>query len=163
MAGNIFWKEQAIVTLTSALGALVNNGGGVANGTANLDCRTAGNAAEMFTSAFELTVQWGTVTSITSGTIVGDLYLVPAPDGTNFEQVQIANASTDFITSNYRVGSFVNAIPSGTIATGTNYLFGIVNVDLQPLLYKPYIINRSGQTYTANATLKVVAAQVQYT
>lgn len=163
MAGNIFWNEQAIVTLTSSLGALVNNGGGVANGTANLDVRTGGNAAEMFTAAFELTVQWSTVTNITSGTVVGDLYLVPALDGTNFEQVQIGNASTDYIASNYRVGSFVNAIPSGTLATATNYLYAILNVDLQPLLYKPYIINRSGQTFTANATLKVVAAKAQYT
>lgn len=163
MAGNIFWKEQAIVTLTSSLAALVQNGGGAANGTANLDVRSAGNAAEMFSAAFELTVQWATVTSITSGTIVGDLYLVPALDGTNFAQIQIANASTDYISQQHYVGSFINAIPSGTLATGTNYRFDVMNVDLQPLLYTPYIINRSGQTYTVNGTLKVVATQAQYT
>jgi hypothetical protein len=160
MAGNIFWKEQAIVTLTSGLAALVQNGGGVANGTANLDCRTGGNAAEMFTAVFEITVQWATVTNIVTGTILGDLYLVPSPDGTNFETVTIANSSTDYISINHRVGSFVS---SNAPTANTNYLYGIVNVDLQPLLYKPYIINRSGQTYTANATLKVVAAEAQYT
>lgn len=160
MAGNIFWKEQAIVTLTSALAALVNGGGGVANGTANLDCRSAGNAAEMFTAAFELTVQWATVTGIVSGTVVGELYLVPALDGSNFPDVLIANASTDYISPQHFVGQFV---ATTTPTANTNIRTDIANVDLQPLLYKPYIINRSGQTFTANATLKAVAAQVQYT
>ena len=161
MAGNIFYNEAAIITLTSSLGALIASGGGVANGTANLDCRTGGNAAEMFGAAFELTVQWGTVTNIVSGTVVGDLYLVPALDGTNFEQVDIANASTDYISGTYRAGSFVNSLHNPAI--NTNYLYAIPFFDLAPLLYKPYIINRSGQTYTANATLKCVAWKGQYT
>lgn len=162
MSGNIFWNELAIITLTTAGGALVQNGGGVANGTANLDVRTGGNAAECFTAAFELSgLQWGTVTGIVSGTIVADLYLVPSPDGTNFVDVDIANASTDYISSNHRVGSFINDLHNPAI--NTSYRFGVVDVDLQPLLYKPYLINRSGQTFTANWTLKVVPAKAQYT
>lgn len=160
MAGNIFWNEQAIVTLTAALAALVNGGGGVANGTANQDGRTGGNCAEMFTAAYQLTVQWATVTGIAAGTNVGDLYLVPALDGSNFPDVNIANASTDYISVNHRVGSF---LATQAPSANTNVLLDIVNVDLQPLLYKPYIINRSGQTYTANATLKVLASKAQYT
>lgn len=157
--GNIFWKEQPIVTLTSALAALVNNGGGAANASANLDVRSAGNAAEMLSAIFELRVQWATVTGIAAGTIVGDLYLVPALDGTNFADVNIANASTDYIASNYRVGSFVSPLAP---AASTPYRFATAAVDLFPALFKPYIINRSGQTFAVNGTLKVVAAEAQY-
>ena len=161
MPGNILWKEQGIVTLTTALGALIQNGGGIANATANLDCRTAGNAADMFTAGFELSVlQWSTITGIVAGTIVGDLYLVPSLDGTNVATVNIANAATDYISSNFRVGSFICPL---TAVASTSYRFAILNVDLQPFLYTPYIINRSGQTFTANAVLKVVAAEDQYT
>ncbi len=161
MAGNITLKEVSIITLSSAIAALVQNGGGLANATANLDCRSGGNAVEVFDAAFELIVQWSTVTSIVSGTIVGDLYLVPALDGTKFPLVDIANASTDYISANQRVGSFIN--PLHNPATGTDYRFVIQGVQLQALLYRPYIINRSGQTFTANATLKCVPEYAQYT
>jgi hypothetical protein len=93
--------------------------------------------------------------------VVADLYLVPALDGTNFADVDIANASTDYISPAHYVGSFVNDLHNPVI--NTSYRFGVTNVDLQPLLYKPYLINRSGQTFNANAVLKVVAAQTQYT
>jgi len=162
MAGNIFWKEQSIVILTSAGGALVNNGGGIANATASLDCRTGGNAAENFTAGFELSaLQWGTITGIAAGTIVAELYLVPTLDGTNAPNVTIANASTDYISYNHLVGRFTNAVVTPVI--NTSYRLDVVNVDLQPFLYVPYLINRSGQTFTANWTLKFVSAQVQYT
>lgn len=161
--GNLKWNEQAILTLSSSIAALVNNGGGLANATANLDVRTGGNAAEMYSANFELTVQWATVTNIVSGTLVGELYLVPCLDGggTNFGTVDIANASTDYIQPTCYVGPFVNTLHAP--ATGTNYIIPLLGIDLQPLLYRPYIINRSGQTWTANATLKVVSAMGQYT
>jgi len=156
---NIFWNEQAILTLTSAGGALVQNGGGIANGTASLDVRTGGNAAENFTAGFELSVlQWATITNITIGTVIADLFLVPVLDGTNAPSVTITNASTDFIAPNYRVGSFI----SGVIpVANTSIRSAVINVDLQPFLYTPYLINRSGQTFTANWVLKFVSAKVQ--
>jgi|SRR5208282_596021 len=161
MAGNIFWKEQSIVTLTSAGAALVNNGGGIANATANLDVRSAGNAAEMFTAGFELSaLQWTTITGVVAGTVVAELYLLPVLDGTNAPSISIANASTDYIPYNHLVGRFIMSFQAVTV---TNYRFAAVNVDLQPFLYTPYLINRSGQTFGANWTLKAVAAESQYT
>lgn len=159
--GDIKQKEQAIVTLTSSLGALINNGGGVANGTANLDCRSGGNAAQLFAGDFELTCRWGTVTGIVSGTTVADLYLVPAEDGTNFAQTDIANATTDYLQPFHYAGSFSNALHNPS--TATDYIFTLSVENLKPRLYKAYLINRSGQTYTANATLKFVGDLAQYT
>src|SRR5271157_711265 len=161
MAGNIFWKEQAIVTLANANGTACVNGGGASASTANLDNRSGGNGNENFTAGFELSaLQWSTITGIVAGTVVGELYLVPTLDGTNIATVSIANASTDYIPYNHLVGRFI--IPLTAVAS-TSYRFDVVNVDLQPFLYTAYIINRSGQTYSANWSLKFVSAQAQYT
>jgi len=156
------WAEQAAVTLTTALAALVSNGGGVANASANLDCRAGGNAEEMFCAIFELSaLQWGTtpLTNVVSGTVVAELFLVPAVDGTYFADVDIANASTDFISPQHYVGSFINDLHNPVY--NTSYRFATQAIDLYPLLYKPYLINRSGYTYNANAVLKAVAAKSQ--
>ncbi len=160
MAGSILWKETAVITLTSTLAALVQNGGGIANGTANLDVRAAGNAAGCFSAVFQILVQWVTVTGIVAGTNVGDFYLLPSLDGTNYPDVSVANSSTDYISPNHYVGSFIAA---SSPITNTNLLLVTPQIDLLPLIYKPYIINRSGQTMTANAVVKVVPASAQYT
>ncbi len=157
MSGQIFWKERALVTLTSA-GASIANGSGAAAGT-DLDVRASGNASEDFSAIFGLICQWATVTAIAAGTTVAELYLVPKVDGTNLPQIDLT-ATSSYISPMHYAGTFIAAkVPTANADT----IFSSMVVDLAPLLYTAHIINRSGQTIAANWTLKVVSAQAQYT
>lgn len=157
MAGSILLKEQSIITLTSTGASLTTGSSGLA-GT-QLDCRAAGNAADLFTASLSLTAQWATVTGIAAGTTIADIYLVPAIDGTNFPDIDTSTGAS-YIPFTMRVGSFVaSKAPTAT----TNALFQSAPIDLMPVLYNVYIINRSGQTISANWTLKALAAAAQYT
>ena len=159
MAGDIRAKESAIVTLTSAGASLTTGSAGAANGTADFDARSAGNAADDLRAQFELTCQWGTVTGITANTVVAELYLVPALDGTNFPDIDTTSGSSVLPMATY-VGPFV-ATKAPTASANARFVSPAV--DLLPVLYRPYIKNTSGQTISANWTLKAVSAQAQYT
>jgi hypothetical protein len=157
MPGNIFAKERAANTLTSAGSSLTNGSGGSA-GT-DLDLRSAGNSAQDFSASFELTCQWATVTGIVAGTVVADIFAVPKLDGTNASQQVDTTAGSSFIPYPCRVGVFIAAKAPST-NTDTRFFSGTIALD--PLLYTMYIINRSGQTISSNWTLKEVGAQTQY-
>ena len=160
MPGEFLWKERSIITLTST-GASLTNLSGAAAGT-DLDVRTAGNAVGDDAAIFELTCQWGTVTSIAAGTLIADLYLIPKIDGTNLSQLDLT-AGSSYISFAHRVGGFVAAkIP--TASTNTIFATGSLDViPIMPLLYTAHIINRSGQTMSVNWSLKVITARHQYT
>ncbi len=159
MAGDIRQKERAIVTLTSSGASLSNGSAGIANGTANFDARSGGNFADDFAAQFELICQWATVTGITAGTIVADLYLLPRLDGTNAPDID-TTSGTSRLPFNAYVGSF-EATKAPTANTDTRFI--TAPVAFNPLLFVPYIIGRSGQTMSANWTLKAVGVQGQYT
>lgn len=160
MAGNILWAERALVTLTST-GASLTNLSGAAAGT-NLDARAAGNAADDLAAVFRLTCQWGTVTGIAAGTLIADLYLVPLVDGTNPPQIDLT-AGASYIPFVHRVGGFY-AAKAPTASTDTIFDTGSLDsIPLMPLLYTAHIINRSGQTISANWSLGVVSAHKAYT
>ena len=160
--GNLQSKELGAsgVTITST-GASTTNITATSAGT--LDMRSGGTtgAVQPLSGYFELTAQWSTVTSIVSGTPVADLYLVPSADnGSNYATVDTTSGA-GFIPSALRFGSFVNALasPSGS----TNYRFATAFGDVYPDIYTVYIINRSGQTLSANWTLKFFPIEGQYT
>ena len=157
MAGNLASKEQAIVTLTTTGASLTNLSANSAATT--LDCRSAGNAADMLQAQFQLTCQWATITGITFGIDVADLYLVPALDGTNYPDVDTTAGASHPPTGAFKA-SFIDA-KAPTANTAMTFVTPVV--DLFPALYTAYIHNQSGQTMSANWTLKVVAAQAQYT
>jgi hypothetical protein len=159
MAGDIRAKERAIVTLTSTGASIATATAGIANGTANFDARSTGNAPDDLQAQFELTVQWATITSIVAGMVVAELYLLPVLDGTNAPDVDTTSGSSNIPAGAY-VGAFVCA-KAPTANTNMRFITG--NVSVNPLLYQPYILNRSGQTMTANWTLKAVSVQAQYT
>lgn len=160
MAGDIFAKERAIVTLTSSGGSLADLTAGVANGTADFDARTGGNAPDDMLCTFELLCQWTTITGILSGKLVAALYLVPLLDGTNLPDVNTTSGTSAIPPSAY-VASF-SAIAQAV--TNTNMRFPSNPVPIyNPLLYRPYLLNQSGQTMSANWTLRVVSARAQYT
>ena len=159
MAGDIRAKERAIVTLTSTGLSIATGSAAVANATADFDARSTGNAPDDLQAQFTLQCQWATITGIVVNTVVAELYLLPAIDGTNFPDVDLT-ASTSAIPGAAYAGAFVCAkAPSAN----TNMLFISPNISFNPMLLRPYIINRSGQTMTANWTLKAVSVQAQYT
>ena len=159
MAGDIRAKERAIVTLTSTGGSLTNGSAGAANGTADLDARSSGNAPDDLVCQFELVCQWATITSIVKGTVAAELYLVPLLDGTNLPDVDTTSGSSALPYSAF-AGSFTCIKAPGA---NTNMRFVSGEVSINPVLYRPYILNKSGQTIAANWTLKVVPIQAQYT
>lgn len=159
MAGDLRAKERAPVTLTSSGASLTTGSAGVANGTADFDARSTGNFPDDLQAQFELTCQWATVTSIVKDTVVAELYLLPAVDGTNFPDIDTTSGSSALPAAAY-AGSFV-ATKAPT--ANTNARFVTPNVAFNPMLHRPYILNRSGQTISANWTLKAVSVQGQYT
>ncbi len=159
MAGDLRAKERAAVTLTSSGSSLTTLSAGAANGTADFDARSTGNAPDDLQAQFELTCQWATITSIVKDTVVADLYLVPLLDGTNLPDIDLTGGSSALPYSAY-AGSFV-ATKAPTANTNARYVTG--NVIFNPMLLRPYILNKSGQTISANWTLKAVSVQAQYT
>jgi hypothetical protein len=153
----IFAKERAVLTTTSAQLALANLTAAATLG-ANLDVRALGNTAEDFEALFELTVQWVTPTAIVLNTKVADLYLLPSLDGTVFPDVDLTAGSSALPLPSY-IGSFV-AVKAP--AANTNMVFTINLAILHPVVYKPYLLNTSGQTISAGWTLRDVSAQAQY-
>lgn len=156
MAGNITAKERAAVTLTSSGASIATGSAGSAN---DIDFRAGGNAPDDFEAVYELTCQWATITGIVAGTVVAELYLVPKLDGTNAIDID-TTASTSVIPGTCYAGAFQAA--KAPVAN-TNMRFISPPEASHPLLYTAYIINRSGQTMTANWTLKAVSTQGQYT
>lgn len=159
MSGDLYLKEDAggVVTVTST-GASTTTGTATSAGT--VDLRAAGTTGliEDLMAVAELTVQWTTTTAIAAGTIVADLYFVPRIDGTNDANIDTTSGSS-YIASNYRVGSF---IAPNQPSTSTAIRFATAPFDLFPAKYNVYLINRSGQTFNANWTLKIAAARAQY-
>jgi hypothetical protein len=159
MPGDIRQKERAIVTLSSTIASMATGSAAIANATADFDARTGGNFAVDFAAQFEWTVQWATITGITAGTIVGELYLLPALDGTNFPDIDLTSGTSRLPYAAF-AGVF-EATKAPTAATNARFISPIVQFN--PLLFRAYILNRSGQTTAANSTLKAVGVQGQYT
>lgn len=159
MAGNLTAKERAIITLTTAGGSLTTGSAGLGNGTADLDARSTGNSPDDLLCRLELVCQWATITGIAAGTVCAECYLLPAPDGTNFPDVDTTSG-----TSRLPAGAFVcqfEAVKAPTANTNMRFVSPVI--ELSPMLLRPYILNRSGQTISANWSLKVVPWQGQYT
>jgi hypothetical protein len=157
MAGNLLSKEYPLVTITST-GASLTTGSAVLAGT--LDCRSgsANGIADTFAALFSLTAQWATAPA-GAGQLIADLYLVPAIDGSLFPDVDLT-AGSSYIAFQMNAGSFT-ASKAPTAATLALFSSGVV--DLMPTLYNVYILNRSGQTMSANWSLKALAVAAQYT
>lgn len=159
MAGDIRAKERSIVTLTSSGSSLTSGSAGAGNGTADFDARSSGNAPDDLQAQFELVCQWATITGIVAGTIAAELYLLPKLDGTNAPDIDTTAGSSRLPISTF-VGVFECA-KAPTANTNMRFISDVIRFN--PLLFTPYIINRSGQTISANWTLKSVSVQAQYT
>lgn len=159
MPGDLRSKERAIVTLTTTGASLTTGSAGAANATADFDARAAGNAPDDLQAQFELVCQWATITNIVAGTIAAELYLVPILDGTNLPDVDLTGGASRLPYVTYG-GAF--ECPKAPTAN-TNMRMVTANVTFNPMLMRPYILNKSGQTITANWSLRAVSVQAQYT
>jgi hypothetical protein len=157
MPGDIRSKERSIITLTSSGASLSNGSAGSA--ATDLDLRSGGNAANDLQCRLELTCQWATITGIVAGTVVAELYLVPKLDGTNLPDIDTTAGSSRLPAGTF-VASF-DATKAPVANTNARYITPVI--DAFPALYTAYVLNRSGQTVSANWSLKVVSAQGQYT
>lgn len=155
MAGKISAFEFAEITLESSGGSLANNNQVAATNT--LDNRSGGTSGgagvgDVFLCNFELNTGFGSGPTV--GNIV-NLYLVPALDGTNYADV---DTSGHVMPPACFVGSFI----INKSATAAQRMV-ILGVPINPLLYKAYIDNQSGQSMSTTWTLKAVSSEVQYT
>lgn len=157
MAGNILGKSTSIITLTSSGASLTNLSGGAA-GT-DLDARTSGNAAGYMRGRFELICQWGTVTGITLNKVVAEIYAIPKLDGTNLPQIDTTAGSSAFPAATY-FGQMV-ATKAPTASTDTRFVTR--EWVLPQELLTIHVRNVSGQTISANWTLKFLGSHAQYT
>jgi hypothetical protein len=158
MAGSIKWQEGAPITIGTTISALTA-GSGVLVG--QLDCRSSGTAGaqDAFTARFALAAAWATVPA-GAGTTMADLYLVPSIDGgVTFPDVDLTTGAA-YIVFLHRFEAFV-ASKAPTANQTAN--FATRSGDLGPDVYNVYLINRSLQTISAGAVLKVQASTGQYT
>lgn len=146
---SIKYEAGAIQTLMSTeLNSL-------ANGSNKLASSGYDNGANLYLyGLFECNVTFGT--NPTAGNLI-NLYLVPAPDGTNYDD------GTDSIVppSTFYVGGF----PVRAVTTAQKIGLGLVAqalIPLPPVLFKPLLINNSGQAFPASgSTLKMVPYRLQ--
>jgi hypothetical protein len=143
-------KAGAIVTVASTeLNSLANNAGALG---AEYD-----NATNLYISAvFELSVTFGSAP--TAGSTV-DLYIIPAPDGTNYDDAVTGAAGSAPATA------YAGGFPLRAVTTLQRVPLGIGlsgPVPLPACKFKAFLLNRSGQAFPASgSTLKMVPSMYQ--
>jgi hypothetical protein len=133
---------------TTELNALANNAGALG---AEYD-----NSTGLYLyGLFELNVTFGT--NPTAGNTV-DLYLIPAPDGTNYDD-NTAGASGAAPITTYVGGFPLRAV---TTAQKVPLSLGLTLINLPPTKFKAFLLNKSGQAFPASgSTLKMVPYRYQ--
>lgn len=100
---------------------------------------------------FELNIDF--VSAPTAGTAV-ELYLIPAPDGTNYDDS--TEGASEYAPSSCYAGAF--PMQASTAAQKIPLGLGMRGlIPLPPCKFKPFLINNSGQAFPASgSTLKMV-------
>ena len=148
--GSIKYEQAAITTVASTeLNSLANNAGALG---AEYD-----NATNQYLfGLFELNVTFGSAP--TAGSTV-DLYIIPAPDGTNYDDA-VTGASGYAPASAYAGGCPLRAV---TTAQKVPLGLGVQGlVQLPPCKFKIFILNKSGQAFPASgSTVKMIPTRYQ--
>lgn len=103
----------------------------------------------------ELNVTFGSAP--TAGNTV-DAYLIPAPDGTNYDDA-ITGAS-----GSAPISTFVGGFPLRAVTTAQKVPLGVglTVISLPPTKFKLFILNKSGQAFPASGTtIKMVPYRYQ--
>ncbi len=142
-------EAAAIATLASTeLNSLANNAGALG---AEYD-----NATNLYMyGVFELNVTFGT--NPTAGNTV-DLYIIPAPDGTNYDDNTTGASGAAPITT------YVGGFPLRAVTTAQKVPLGLglTLVNLPPTKFKAFLLNKSGQAFPASgSTVKMVPYRYQ--
>lgn len=133
---------------TTELNSLANNAG-------VLGAEYDNSAGLYMFGVFELNVTFGT--NPTAGNTV-DLYLIPAPDGTNYDDA-VTGASGAAPITTYVGGFPVRAV---TTAQKVPLGLGLTLINLPPTKFKAFLLNKSGQAFPASgSTLKMVPYRYQ--
>ena len=104
---------------------------------------------------FELNVTFGS--NPTAGNTV-DLYLIPAPDGTNYDDAVTGASGTAPITT------YVGGFPLRAVTTAQKVPLGLglTLVNLPPTKFKAFIVNKSGVAFpSSGSTVKMVPYRYQ--
>lgn len=143
--------EQAAITtvLSTELNSLANN-------AAALGTEYDNSANQYLFGLFELSATFGSAP--TAGNTV-DLYIIPAPDGTNYDDA-VTGASGSAPATAYAGGFPLRAVttaqkvPLGLGAAGY--------VQLPPTKFKAFVVNKSGVAFPASgSTVKMVPFRYQ--
>jgi hypothetical protein len=136
MATAVTWDVDAIVSLmTTQLDSIANGSG------SGLGVEFDNGATQWLFGDFELVL--GTMTAATANAPV-DLYMVTAPDGTNYGQ-----GGTTAQPPNFYKGSYV-------LLNTTTSRLTIQGIPLPPCKFKTFLVNRSGQAFGTGNTLKML-------
>lgn len=141
-------EAGTIATLcTTEFNALAN--GSRVIGTTAFDNAAAANLD--FWALFELTVTWAVAP--TNGAFC-PLYLIPAPDGTNYVNSGTANdPASELFIGNFSCINVTTTQRMAVYAQMGRFL---------PTLYKPFIRNGSGQAFPATGSLlKILPSRMQ--
>ena len=103
---------------------------------------------------FELSVQFGS--SPTAGNTV-DLYIIPAPDGTNYDDNTTGASGAAPSTS------YVGGFPLRAVTSAQKVPLGVARrIDLPPTKFKVFVVNGSGQAFpSSGSTVKMVPYRYQ--
>jgi len=134
---------------TTELNSLANNAGALG---AEYD-----NATNLYLfGVFELNVTFGS--NPTAGSTV-DLYIIPAPDGTNYDDAVTGASGAAPATA------YVGGFPLRAVTTAQKVPLGVGisgPVPLPPVKFKAFILNKSGVAFPASgSTLKMVPSMYQ--
>lgn len=129
--------------MTTELNSLANNAGALGAEYNNSD------SANLFIwGAFELNVTFGS--NPTAGSVC-ELYIIPAPDGTNYDDVK--TTATAFTTGAQLAGVF--ALQASTSAQKIALGFGGARgpIWLPPTKFRVFLINKSGQAFPSSGSI----------
>lgn len=134
---------------TTELNSLANNAGALG---AEYD-----NSANLYMfGLFELNVTFGTAP--TAGNTV-DLYIIPAPDGTNYDDATTGASGAAPGTT------YVGGLPLRAVTTAQKVPLGLGQagyIQLPPTKFKVFALNKSGQAFPASgSTIKLVPYRYQ--
>lgn len=120
---------------------------GLANNAAALGETEYDNSLNLYMfGLFELNVTFGSAPTANSTV---DLYLIPAPDGTNYDDAITGASGTAPITS------FLGGFPLRAVTTAQKIPLGAGlrgNIALPPTKFKLFAINRSGGAFPASGS-----------
>lgn len=147
---SIKWEQAAISTVASTeLNSLANNAGALGTEYDNA-------TNQYLLGLFELNVTFGSAP--TAGNTV-DLYIIPAPDGTNYDDA--VTGASGYAPSTCYAGGF----PLRAVTTAQKVPLGVGlsgPVQLPPTKFKVFALNKSGVAFPASgSTIKMIPYRYQ--